>query len=268
MDGNLTAKLQKNTRLFLIASLFALALVFIALSFFYKLANTNVAFYLDYLPDVLDFLIEIVLLASFFISYGVTFYALFRFSRKEVYFTVAFVIFVSVAKYVINMLSDWFTDGIPSSQSTVNTQLLSVGANAALEILQYLLIFFIARAIIDKAAVAYGLRKKQLEKLGDSSFDLRACAFPIKRFYDEKNPLQKSAFFSAVIISGFRVAQRLVYDIVIYGLPTSVEDALWVFASYFADIVIGVIGYLLILLVLLKLDSHELKIRENMQSKE
>ncbi|MBE6600786.1 MAG: hypothetical protein E7640_06300 [Ruminococcaceae bacterium] len=259
MNNTSEKKLLLRTRLTVLVSALALNTLFaLVLSPLYSRAFSDKAFGFDYLPDILDALMLITHLASFFIAYAVTAYSVFRFSLKKTVPTILIFSFLTVYKYGLNLIAGWFIyDAVPTAGSAINLSLLSFAANVLLELLQYGIVIFIIVRIIRKAMPAFMLRKKQLEKLGDKEFSLRECVFPFEKIYEKKNPLQKAALGTAIAVAALRVAQRLVYDVFVGGVPTALDDIIWVAVYYIGSLLILALGYLFMLLVLMKLDASD-----------
>ena len=168
---------------------------------------------------------------------------------------------MTVYKYGLNLVVDWFSDGVPSTAAAMKLSIFSVVSNITLEILQYALIVLIIALIYKSRRPAYELQRKQLEKLGEQ-FDLRDRLFPFDSIYSRENPLQKISLLSAIVVAAIQVCQLLIFDIFVGGAPAGIADAIWMIAYYLGTLALGVVGYLFMLLVLIKLESHDLKLRQ------
>lgn len=257
-------KLLKNTRTAMLLSGLLFGTLFaIVLAPLYLESINNIGFGFDFLPDILDASMLICHLASFFVGYAVIAYSFFRFSAKEAFPAIFIFAGTTAYKYILNLIAGWLIfDGIPTKPSEINLALLSVSSNILLELLQHALVLVICGVIIRKALPAYFLKEKQIQKLGEKSFDLRECVFPFTDIYSSKNPLQRSAFYAALITTVLQIAQLLVHDIFVGGLPSSLPDALWMAAYYIGSFVVGALCYFFMILIIARLDSHELKLRE------
>lgn len=80
---------------------------------------------------------------------------------------------------------------------------------------------------------------------------------PFASLFDLKNELMRTAFFAAMIPAAWRILGRLYYDIFFWGLPVNLTDALWMVFYYLADVALFFLGYLLIVLLLNRIDSKE-----------
>ena len=257
------SKLLTHTRFTVLFSMLALNTLFaLVLAPLYLRSVNDIGFGFDYLADILDAAILICDLAAFLLAYAVTAYSIFNFSFKKTIPTMLIFSGMSIYKYGLNLVSAWFIyDGIPTTNAEIKLSLVSVISNTALEILQYAVIIFIIMVIYTNRRPAYALQKKQLEKLG-KKFDLREKLFPFDSLYKSSNPLQKIALFSAVVVSAIQICQLLIFDIFIGGAPSGIFDVIWMLAYYIGALVLGVVGYLFMLLVMIKLDSHDLKLRQ------
>ena len=257
-------KLLENTRLaMLIFGLIFGTLFAVVLAPLYLESINNIGFGFDFLPDILDALMLICHLASFFIGYALIAYSFFRFPIRKVWPAIFIFAGTTAYKYLLNLIAGWLIyDGIPTKTSEINLALLSVSSNIVLELVQHAIVLFICWLIIRKALPAYLLKERQMLKIGEESFDFRECVFPFTSVYSSENPLQRSALYSALTIAVLQIGQLLIHDIFVGGLPSSLPDALWMIAYYIGSLVLGALCYLFMILVITRIDSHELKLRK------
>ncbi len=262
MNNITQKKLLVSSRLSVLFTLLILNTVFaLALAPLYSRAVSDAGFGFDYLPDILDAAMLVVHLCSFFICYAITAYSIFTFSTEQTVPTILIFSGMTVYKYGLNLVAGWFIfDGIPTTSAEINLSVMSVVSNTMLELFQYAIAILIAYSIIKKVLPAYQLRLKQKEKLGEAA-TLRDCAFPFTSLLSTKNPLQKSALLIAIWVTAFRIVQLVIYDVFVGGIPSSLPDILWMLAYYLGTVILGALGYLLMLLILMKLDSLDLKLK-------
>ena len=141
---------------------------------------------------------------------------------------------------------------------------MSVTSNIVLELLQYFIVILIIFFAVKKAREACLLKAKLSEKIGNG-FEMRDFVFPFKSLYSKANALQHASFLVALTVSLLQIGQLLIHDIFVGGAPSSPADIIWMIAYYVGSLLLGALGYLLMLLTLMKLDSHEIKLKTNNQ---
>ncbi len=251
--------LLRRTRLTVLICVLALNTVF-ALVLAPLYSSNNIVVNFDYMKDILELLMLILHLSSFFLAYAVTTYSIFRFSLKETVPTIIIFSLLTAYKYGLNLVAGWFIyDSIPTASSEIRLSIMSTASNTVLELLQYAIIILIITTVIGRAMPAIMLRKKQMEKINGEAFPIREGVFPFKKIYSSSNPLQRSALFSAVAVIILRVGQFIIYDIFIGGVPESLTDAMWMIAYYAGTFALGALGYLFMLLTMMRLDKYDIK---------
>ena len=252
--------LTYSTVVLTVSLLFSIAF-FVPLAYLDMQTSTNVAFKVDYLIDIIEFLQLAVSILAFAITYATLIYLFFSFEFKKIRLPIAIIMLMPIIKNATNLLSEWYRDGVPSSASARNTQLLSVGVEAGMEIIQHVIIVLIIYFVIKKAKKAQNVKKKALKRL-KKEFEPNEDAFPLKSFYKKRNPIQKAAMLSSVVISVIRLLLRIEYDIFLGGVPEEATDLLWMVLYYLGDILVGIVCYLFMLLFLMGFNSHYKKLKD------
>ena len=80
---------------------------------------------------------------------------------------------------------------------------------------------------------------------------------PFDSFFSRKNKLMCASLFAAAVPSLLRIVGRLYYDIFFFGMPAGTADTLWMIFYYVADIALVLIGYLIIILLLNRIEARE-----------
>lgn len=224
--------MQKRLTVILSVFSFGLASVnsFILLPLNISMSN-NIIYQLSAFPLILSFLSTLTELLVFWIALAVLVYAIstigFRSCRSLMIIYGASIFY----KHAVNLIIDSVTKG-----EFISSLLGSTAFNVFIELaIAAFAILFTRRFITVNA----GLAIKE-----------RVALFPFERLFDLDNPVQKSAFVASLAITVPRIFSRIIYDIVI-GLPSDLKDALWMVAYYLLDVVTGVIGYLIMILLIM-----------------
>ena len=259
-------KLLTRITLFLVISLFLSVAVFVPLAYIDSEIATNVAFRIDYLADLLEFLQQAVSLFAFAVTYSVLLYSFFAFGFKKSAFIIFISLFMPIFKNGTNLLSMWLIDGVPAINSVTFAEQLSPAIwQSVFEIVQHTLAILIFYFIIRNLKKFQQIKRKAHAKIG-AEFDERTGIFPFEGFYKKDNPLQKAALWSSALIVIVRVLMRVYYDIVMFVLGVQIEeftDILWMMFFYVSDVFAGVICYFAILFLLMYFDklSEKLKVK-------
>ena len=260
---------QSKLRIMLEISLIALGLL-IALAFAFVLsplitfANNDGT--INYLPDILEAVQWIFNALTFFVCYALTVFAIYRFGASRYWAFIFIFSSATVVKYLMNVISAFFVFGtVPSNQEELKQQLWIVVFNTVVELLQYALVVIFSTVILSRFKRLSEIAEKSAKKMG-IDYDSRNKVFPFKALVTTKNPIQYSALIAAIIVSAFMITNRLVYDFSV-GLPVDLIDGLWIAAGYLSDILFGIIGYLIMILVFNRCDTLDIKYRVKFSNK-
>ncbi len=215
---------------------------------------------ISYLPDILEAMQWVVNLLCFFICYSITDFAIYRFRISKYWIFVFIFSVMTVIKYLLNLVSAFFVFGrAPSDKEQLKQQIATVVLHTVIELLQYALVVISSTAILSKFKKLSDIAEKSAEKIG-IDYDRRDKVFPFEKLVSKKNPLQYSALWTAIIVTLFMLANRVVFDIY-FGLPQDLIDGLWMAGGYLSDVLFGVLGYLIMMLVFNRCDTSDIKHR-------
>ncbi len=214
---------------------------------------------INYLPDILELAQWIFNLLTFFVCYALTVFAVYRFGASQYWVFILVFSLATVVKYLSNVVSAFFVFGVVPSGGELFEQIQIVIFNISVELLQFAFIVISSVAIISRFKRLSEIAEKGAKKMG-VDFDRRSKVFPFKALVSAKNPLQYSALIAALIVSAFMITNRLVYDFSM-GLPVDLVDGLWMAAGYISDILFGVIGYLIMIVIFNRCDTLDIKYR-------
>ena len=156
-----------------------------------------------------------------------------------------------IFKYLLKLAVSPIVDGVIKPDDLL-MGLFSFGISGALEILQFLLIVFLSKPYIDKYKQMEAVVEKASRTVGaDEAPDL--SVLPFRKMLSLKNPLQRGAFISAAVVSSLRLVMLAINDISkgIYALDLG--GYLIIIGGYLLELVIGVMGYMLMLYVFISL---------------
>ena len=191
----------------------------------------------------------------FFLSYSVVIYGAYRLSLKKIRPTFWLAMLSPVFKYLLKLIVSPIVDGIVNLDQIL-MDLYSIGVSSVLEILQFLIIILIANRYIDKYKGVEAVVSKASSRVGtEGAPDLNIL--PFKKLFDLKNPLQRGAFTSALIVTFIRILMLVINDI---SKGLYIIDA-WSFfiliGGYILEFVIGIFGYLFMLYIFITIGSKD-----------
>ena len=234
---------------------FGLSAIFVIMAKIYTVTCSDILIMYTAWPEVIEILINILECGIYGISYAILIYAAYRFQGENI-MRFAFIYGASVLfKYVANYVMTWLTDtGMSADYLLENLSYVLI--YTAIELLQCALVLFVVLKSMKTYHKFIEQQVRIAQKFSDTSITPRTYVFPFTALFSWKNPLQKCALWSGVVISGFKVFSRLIYDIN-YGWPSSVVDALWMLISYLLDVFAGLAVCLLITYLLMQFDKKE-----------
>ena len=235
-----------------------------ALSPLIAYVNSDKTLTFPFLPDILDLAFNVLNLVAFFSCYAITIFCIYKFKMKKTFTVVAVFSAATVAKYLLNLVSEFFIFGtVPTSSEDLKAAITSVVVNILVELVQYALVTLIAYRILHKHARFAAIARKNAEKLG-RKYDERDNVFPFASLISQKNPLQRSAFYTAATVTCILLVQRLfffIWSLLNLGGITGAADLLWSVAGFVGDVLFGALGYLLMLFVMSRCDTQELTLK-------
>lgn len=224
------------------------------------IVNNDATIAIDYLPDILKVLQKVLDFSAFFICYGITVFGIYRFGLKGSLPIISVFAGMTVMKYALNIVSSRFI--FDTAQPDLASDISSSAVNVAAELVQYFIIIAICQLIIGKYRKLAAISAKNAEKLDGFTFDPRDKVFPFQKLLSRRNPVQRANLLAAVTVSVILISERLIYDILLGGLPRDLTDAIWMIVYYGSDILFGVLGYFVMTTVEIKCDQTDVKLRQ------
>ena len=193
-------------------------------------------------------------IAVIFLSCAVIIYGIYRLSLKEIKKAYAFVLVAPVFKYVLKLIVSPIVDGIVDLEQIL-MDLYSIGVSCVLEILQLWIIIYVARAYIEKHKSVQSVIAKASSRMGEAKPD--ASAVPFKKIFDIKNPLQRGAFTSALIVTAVRILMLAIHDISNSISALDFGGVLVILGAYVIELSVGVFGYLAMLYIFISIATKD-----------
>ena len=239
---------------------FGLSAFFVILARLYTVACSDVVIMYTAWPEVIEILINVIECGLYGIAYAFLIYAAYRFPKERIT-KFALVYGGSVLfKYMANYVVTWITDTGMSTEYLMEN-LSYVLIYTAIELLQAVLMILVLFRTMKGYHEFVSHQQRIAANLPGAEVTVRTYAFPFRSLLSWKNPLQKCALWSGILITVFKSVSRLIYDIS-YGWPASIVDALWMVIYYLIDIFAGFAVCLLITYLLMQFDSKEQKLLE------
>lgn len=247
----------------LITLSFGLSTLFVALAKCYTLLATNIAFMYTILPGLLNILNSIIQWSIFAIAYAIIIFIMYAEGPSAgKRFILAYGGSV-IYKYLFNFLISWLTDRV--ALSDIFWQNLGyIGIYILIELTQLTIVILFVRAIMAAHHRFLKGQRHLAEDVLHTELDERAYTFPFKKLLTRRNVLQKSALYTGLTLSVFKIVSRIIYDIS-YGAPDSLTQVFWMIFYYIADIVVGLITTLFITYLFMMMDNFQQKLANNGQ---
>ena len=217
---------------------------------------------IPYLSDIFRAVYWVFDLLVFFICYALTDFCFYRFRLSKALISVVIFSVSTVAKYALNIVSSFYVFGsFPTISEELKDQISAVIISAVAELIQYLIVSAFALIIIKKKSKLAEISRKSAAKIG-VEYNERTLFFPFKKLFSLKNPMLFSAFVTAITVAVIKIVpNRLLYDIILGGPPSSIIDGIWMFIAYATDILFCVLGYLIMVYVFSKADTADLTLK-------
>lgn len=188
-----------------------------------------------------------------FFSYSVIIYGIYRLSLKDIKPAFCLALLAPVFKYVLKLIVSPIIDGFVSFDQFI-MDIYTIAVSGTLEMLQFLAVVLIARKYINRHKSIVEVVNKASERVGSKNpLDLQV--FPFKSFFDFKNPIQRGAVASAVIVTGLRVLMLLISDISKGIVLSDFMNIVLFFGGYILELGVGFIGYMFMLYVFIHLEQ-------------
>lgn len=196
----------------------------------------------------LYFLFVLIDILVFFISFSVIIYGMCEMPLKDMRGILILIFLSPFFKYVLKFLISLLIDGIPTVDS-LTMDIFSYTVSGILEILQYVIVIFLSFSSSKKYRELRLLANNPKFAESKTNRNPLIPAMPFKKIISLKNPLQLGAFFSALVLIIGRVASLAINDIANHWEIVGINQYLSFFAPYVLEIIIGAVGYFLMLYI-------------------
>ncbi len=192
-------------------------------------------------------------LVVFALCYPATVYAVWQAGVKKTLGLSLTFVGLTLFKFILNFFMTGITEGaLPDIEEFLSADLPMILTMFLLEVLQYVLI------IIITALIRWRCRRNERIIAGMKLLPVservevkpHAPAFPITRLFSFKNPIQRAAFLSALVVFIGRAGMHLVYQITLYTQFGSSDGWAVMLIDLISDLVIAAIMYFVYLLLL------------------
>ena len=260
--------MRKYTRLMFIFTLISFTLYSALIVPLYSQLSSDVVYKDGILTTLLYLLYNSVDLAVMFVVFPVTLYSVYLRGVKASAKLFAVYPALVVYKYVLNTVASYISDGaLPTVDRLFRADLLLIGGLVLFEMLQYALVCLFGCIIINRARRIFDVKQKAAS-VGGREYSFRDGIFPIKKFFDFKNPLQRSAFVTAVVFFVFRAYMNVIYQFTLL-IYNSFNDGWFVLITdLLIDAALAAVCYLVCLMILQKMDMSQLKIASELKRTE
>ncbi len=255
MSQNNTIPVQAVVRRMLRFTLLVAAIGFglraIVLSPIYIRFASDVAYADDWWVILLYYLTDGGLcdLTVFALCYPATLYAIWVAGFKRAVSVPVLYAILTVVKFILNFIMSCITDSaLPQFSDFVSGDLPIILAMVLLELLQYALMILIMIIWRSRYENRVALAAAATELGRDMPPPLPA--FPLRRLVDMKNPVQGTAFLTALILFIGRLAMHQIYQYALYITSGYTDGIVVMLVDLLLDIFISVLFYFSFLLLL------------------
>lgn len=219
----------------------------------YTITDSNVALK-GILSLSLRFLYEAIDLFVIFFSLSVMVYGLCRLGGKNMRSVIALAMFAPIFKYVLKIIVSPIVDGFVDIDQFL-MDVYTLGVSGGLEILQLTIIILLSYVGIKKYRARQETMRKAYEKMGhNKDLEYKEELIPFDKIFGFRNPLQKGAFISAIVVLIVRIAMQLISDLFRYY---NIVFNMLFFLPYILSIVASVLGYLLMIYVFMNVGLRD-----------
>ena len=234
------------------------------LALFYALICTPVYIFLasdvtlanTVLPQIWDVVQDATQLAFYWISFAFVIYLSAKFSIRESRPMLGVFACCSFGRYFLSLMAGYVLLAGSSGWDSLGEDLL------------YLLIDLLGDALLMGLVFILIVLILKPKKIYDSELDPSAKQEHVLHFpslFDRSNAVLRCILFAALVPAVLRIASRIRFDL-FFGAPQNKADLIWMILSYCGDICSWLIGYLVIFLVIHRMnqaDEPPTKVSEN-----
>ncbi len=209
----------------------------------YASISSDVLYSSSPIPVIIKYVQDFLDLTAFSVSYTLIIFSVLLISKKHAKKTVLIYTLVFFLKIPIKLLMNVPLYGSLGSFEDIIFDLIYLGVYFSLEMLQLLAVYIFASFDANKH-----LKKTAFQKADKKAIASDQRVLPFTKLLSFGNPLQRSAFKMALLISGIKIFSRILTDIT-YGAPASWGEVLIMIVYYLSDLLYGVIAYIIAMLV-------------------
>ena len=219
----------------------------------YTITDSNVV-YKGILSLSLRFVYETIDLFVIFFSLAVMIYGLCRLGGKNMRSVIALALLAPLFKYILKIIVSPVVDGfIDIDQFFMDVYTLAI--SGGLEILQLTVIVLLSYVGIKKYRNRQDAMRKAYEKMDRKNKpEYEEKLLPFDKILGVKNPLQRGALISAIVVFTVRLLMHLISDLFRYY---NIVFNMLFFLPYILSLVAGILGYLLMIYVYLNVGARD-----------
>ena len=262
LSDEISAKrvISKYTKIMFVLTLVCFTLYSCVIVPLYSQLASNVMYKDGILTMILYLLYNAIDLVVMFTVFPITLYSIYLRGGKASARLFAVYPILIVYKYILNTIASYIADGaVPAFDKFVKTDLLLIGGLVLFEVLQYAFVCLFGCLIITRARRIFEIKQKAASANG-RVHSLREGIIPIKKFFDFKNPIQFSAFITAVVFFAFRAYMNVIYQLVLLVFNNINDGWFVLITDLLIDVALASVCYLVSLMLLQKMDLSQLKI--------
>jgi len=208
------------------------------LSPMYVMLSSNILYRGGFAANLVNILNNVLYLAVYAVCFSTIIYSVYRCGTRSSLSLVMIYAAAIFLRYVANIIVQAFIDGaLP-----LFAELYPTVFGFIFDFLTVLGVLLIAHLCLSSVNRLPREKKRNL--------------LPFDKLFSLSNPIQRSAFFTGILLATIKVATRVVYDIG-YGAPTSALEILRMAVYYLSDVLICAVIYLFSLLVILSIHKKD-----------
>jgi hypothetical protein len=208
----------------------------------------------SFFPIVWEMLGKVTNYLFYFFAFAYMLYLVSRFTLKNCYGFFAIYLASSAFLYTVSLISTCLLMGF---EDFVLNDLLDILMYVSFDAVQMGVAVLIAWGLLHKMQER-SIRAYYLELTKNPSAEaVMPQWLPFESFYNRENKLMRASLFVSAIPALLSLMGRLYYDVFFYGIPMSTSDILWMIFSYVSDFAFILIGYLIVILLLNRIDMRE-----------
>lgn len=219
-----------------IAVLYVLSVL---LGLVYATVSNNIVYKSSFVMYAMDIGLQVLDVAVFSVGFSFFIYAVWKYQFRGALPFFGIYVALTVLRRLASLLLELGLSGAIGADD-----ISSVAIYCVLDLLTCLAVIAIA-ALEFKKYNAYIKDWRRIRRdLGEDTTLPTLC--PFESVFDKKNPLQVAAMKVGILLSGVKIASRIIFDLYI-GVPQSLTETLIMIIYYLSDVLIGVVVYAVML---------------------